>query len=373
MKPDDLMDAFCGLPEDFIARELEYEPPHKRTAFLVSKPFLAGVSTAACLLLIVGAYVGVWSRQQRIEPLPPLETQTTTVMQTETRTETTAQVTTESQTTVKQTEESTKKSETTTISALNSDRSQQPTSAAALLTTVSMPQTTVTIPTQTIAAVGNTEPLTSDTLTPHTVLSQTSLTARIPYHGILVAERTSETVTQTPITTVTQLQTETSVIVTETTTLPDRLPGFRISDPNSENIVEISYQGELTLSPDVFKLYTSSSSTFQVIEQSVKAADVRFQRYYYTIKSTDKQREFGVIQEERASFSIETYAECDVVYTPIHEYPGLFYVENNVCTLFWDDGNYTFMIRLAHQQDIEEEREMMAEFAENFVQTENTL
>ena len=170
MKPDDLMDAFCGLPEDFIARELEYEPPHKRTAFLVSKPFLAGVSTAACLLLIVGVGVGVWSRQQRIEPLPPLETQTTTVMQTETRTETTAQITSESQTTCKQTETSKKAPESTANSAIVTDRVQPSTSEAALLTTGFMPQTTVTIPTQTIAAVGSTEPLTSDTLTPHTDL-----------------------------------------------------------------------------------------------------------------------------------------------------------------------------------------------------------
>lgn len=105
MKPMDLMDALGELPDDFIAQKLSYEPvPRKRTAFLVSKPFLAGVSTAACLMLIVGLGVGVWSRQQKIETRPPQETQTTTVIQTETRTETTAQVTTESQTTGKQTE-----------------------------------------------------------------------------------------------------------------------------------------------------------------------------------------------------------------------------------------------------------------------------
>ena len=108
MKPMDLMDALGELPDDFIAQKLSYEPvPRKRTAFLVSKPFLAGVSTAACLLLILGLGVGVWSRQQKIEPLPPQETQTTTITETETRTETTAQVMTESQTTEKQTEEST--------------------------------------------------------------------------------------------------------------------------------------------------------------------------------------------------------------------------------------------------------------------------
>ena len=65
MKPMDLLEVFGELPEEDFAWMLNYEPPRKRTAFLVSKPFLAGVSTAACLLLIVGLGVGVWSRQQK--------------------------------------------------------------------------------------------------------------------------------------------------------------------------------------------------------------------------------------------------------------------------------------------------------------------
>ena len=51
MKPMDLLEAFGELPEEYIVRELDYEPPRKHTAFLISKPFLAGVSTAACLQL----------------------------------------------------------------------------------------------------------------------------------------------------------------------------------------------------------------------------------------------------------------------------------------------------------------------------------
>ena len=58
MKPMDLLEVFGELPEEDFAWMLNYEPPRKRTAFLVSKPFLAGVSTAACLLLIVGLGVG---------------------------------------------------------------------------------------------------------------------------------------------------------------------------------------------------------------------------------------------------------------------------------------------------------------------------
>ena len=75
MKPMDLMNALGDFPEEDIAKVLADEHRPMRTTVLISRTFLAGLSTAACLLLIVGLGVGVWSRQQKIEPIPPQETQ----------------------------------------------------------------------------------------------------------------------------------------------------------------------------------------------------------------------------------------------------------------------------------------------------------
>ena len=199
MKPMDLLEALGELPEEYIVRELDYKPPRKHTAFLVSNPFLAGVSTAACLLLIVGLGVGVWSRQQKIETRPPQETQTTTVTETETRTETTAQVTTESQTTRIQTGTSKKTPESTAISAIVTDRVQPSTSEAALLTTVPNPETTAaaTVMQQTSAAATDTRQATSPDLSSYTVLPQTSVTAYISQIAIPVTEQTTQPQTET--------------------------------------------------------------------------------------------------------------------------------------------------------------------------------
>ena len=89
MKPMDMMEALGYFPEEDIIEELAYEVPKKRTTFLVSKPFLAGISAAACLLVTVGLSVGIWAKQPKIETRPLQETTTmtqTTAAQTEQQT-----------------------------------------------------------------------------------------------------------------------------------------------------------------------------------------------------------------------------------------------------------------------------------------------
>jgi hypothetical protein len=370
VKPMDLLEALGELPEEYIVRELDYEPPRKHTAFLVSKPFLAGASTAACLLLIVGLGVGVWSRQQKIQTRPPQETQTTTVTQTETRTETTAQVTTESQTTRKQTETSRKATGTTIV---------QPevivSSTASVLTTIMTVATSIER-TTTVAAIQT--PLTETVTLTIPVMTTVPTVSIYEWHYGTIPPRgtkysTANETTQTMITISTELTEPITTMTSETTSPSERLPGFQISEPDSNNIVKINYQNPLSPSPTDFLIYTFSSEVFQITSQSMPMADYQFLRYYYTIESNDGTG-FYIMQEERDSFSIEAYADSEITYSPVNGHPGLFYIADGYSFLWWDDGSYKFLIRLKHQSDTEkEEREMMLQLAESLVQTENTL
>ena len=364
MNVNDLMDAWGAVPEEYIAEAMEETEPSKRTAFLVSKPFLAGVSTAACLLLIVGVGVGVWSRQQRIEPLPPQETQTTTVMQTETRTETTAQITSESQTTWKQTETSKKAPESTAISAIVTDRVQPPTSEAAHLTTGSMPQTTVTIPTQTIAAVGSTEPPTPDTLPPHTALPQTSLTARIPDHGVPVAECTSETVTQPPDSPAT-IHSESQVESTTNSPYePDFSKDFHVSEPDANNWISVTYQKPLKPSPEEFRHYTLPAEQYTV--EFVSEQETFYKRHRgYDILSADGTKHYSIAQDERDEFQFNCRQDDELRYLTVGSYPAVLVQNATRSILRWDDGQYAFSIT-----GDPEEWEILLEIAQSLTPTE---
>ncbi len=398
MKPMDLLEALGELPEEYIVRELDYEPPRKHTAFLVSKPFLAGASTAACLLLIVGLGVGVWSRQQKIETRPPQETQTTTVTQTETRTETTAQVTTESQTTGKQTEESTKKPETTTIFALNSDQSQQPTSAAALLTTAFQTETAASAAPQTDATEVGTRQTTPLATSAHTAPPQTSMTARIQGRITTVTEQsTRNTPTNPPTTTVIVTTTQPRTDPTETNqpTVPPLTDPTQSSqteptetfctddmtDPTESGISNPSEPTSPTnpdTKKDVFSgfhvsLDGSTGQTLRItpepedddpedfsLQYGIDGVDfmyVRTNDYYqpsrsFCILSEDGSREIRFGQELRKSFYYDYVPDKDEQIFAWGDCPGFVYESSTGwCSCIWDDGNY-IMTAGCYKEDI---------------------
>lgn len=360
MKSDDLMDAFGGLPDDFIARELDYEPPRRRTAFLVSKPFLAGASTAAYLLLIVGLGLGVWSRQQKIEPLPLQETQTTTVS--ETRTETTAQVTTESQTTGKQTAESTKKPEITTIPTLNSGQLQHPTSAAALLTTVALTGTmnATTMTRQTNAATISTQQNTLSAVPNRTAPPQTSMTARIQGQIAPITEQITRATlttsnTTTVIVTTTYPQTDPSepwssnpsyTSPTDPDTKTDVFTGFHVTlgGPFGLNL-RITPEPEDD-DPDDFSLeYGIDGTDFEYIK-----VDKDFR--YFCILSADGSREILFGQEIRKPFYFDYVPDKDEQIFAWGDCPGFVREDpNGWCSCIWDDGNY-IMSAVCYREDL---------------------
>ena len=375
MKPMDLLEVFGELPEEDFAWMLNYEPPRKRTAFLVSKPFLAGVSTAACLLLIVGLGVGVWSRQQKIEPLPPQETQTTTITETETRTETTAQVTTESQTTGKQTEESTKKPETTANPIQTSDRVQPSESAAALLTTTFQTETAASAAPQTDAAEVGTRQTTPLAASTHTALPQTSVTAKIQGQISPITEQSTTNMPTNPATTTVIItttlprtdptetsrptepqQTDTTEpahtskpIETTATVQPsqapgyeeryDLLPGFRVVI-KGEELTTIYSIDPVSPSPSEIYAYILDSERFSI--QSIEQDSHIQTRYHYDIFDAETHHQITLLQKRRDQFISSFYRKGKLEPQAVGDYSGYWIYDSLGTRLVWDDGKYTF-------------------------------
>ncbi|MBR2086597.1 MAG: hypothetical protein IJ906_05595 [Oscillospiraceae bacterium] len=364
MKPMDLMEALGDLPEKNIEKVLTYRPPQKRTAFLVSKPFLAGISTAASLMLIVGLGVGVWSRQQKIETRPPQETQTTTVSETETRTETTAQVTTESQTTGKQTEESTKNPETTANPIQTSFRVQPSESAAALLTTVFQTETAASAAPQTDVAEVGTRQTTTLAASAHTALQQTSVTAGIQQQVVSVTPQTSVTAdiaTEPPITDVTETTAQTTAAPSQATTAAythtgaptepppadyEVLPGFAVTEWNDGKMLRVEWLSPLAPSPKTLVRYHSESERF-VLEFAGKVSSQY--EYWYDLYDTETGKYIRIRMWERNEFSREFTGGGVLTPAPVNGNPGFQYldVQRNQCILCWDNGCYQCTIYAA--------------------------
>ncbi len=187
MRPMDLMEALGELPEEDVAEELAYAALPKRTAFLVSKPFLTGVSAAACLFVTVGLGFGIWAGQQEIESRPPQET--AAVLQTQTTTQTTALSTTQT---------------TSTAAHFRTQTSSGTASAALASSTGLTTQTTaISVQTRTVAtAIVSMEPNPEPVITPEPPMDTTAV--QLP-----------ETTPAAPETT-----TQSQTVQTERTTLP---------------------------------------------------------------------------------------------------------------------------------------------------------
>ena len=388
MKATDLMRALGDVPEEYIARALEDAPTQKRTAFLVSKPFLAGVSTAACLLLIVGVGVGVWSRQQRIEPLPPQETQTTTVTQTETTASQTAS----------------RPPETTVRSTTISSRVQPTVSEAALLTSVPVPESTVvtTAAKQTSAAevtpgtaVQHTPRMTETALpvttkqvststdtappstkpsteTPETALpteeqTDTMSTTQLPTEALTEkpTQKPTEKPTQAPTQSLTESSmpstenptqaptqhlTESSVPSTESATQApkpeenyDLLPGFRIV--NKGELTEIFSLEPVPPSPSELYDYSLDPERFSIQSVSSKS-DYRAQ---YEISEAGTRRQLTLTQKKRDAFISSFYRKGKLEPQTVGENSGYWIFDNRGTRLVWDDGKYTFELFGANQ------------------------
>ena len=357
MKPMDLMEALGDLPEKNIEKVLTYRPPQKRTAFLVSKPFLAGIATAASLMLIVGLGVGVWSRQQKIETRPPQETQTTTVSETETRTETTAQVTTESQTTGKQTEESTKNPETTANPIQTSVRVHPSESAAALLTTAFQMETATSAAPQTDAAEGGTRQTTPFAASTNTALPQASVTARIPEQVVPILPQTSVTAdiaTEPHKTDATETTAQTTAAPTQATTALytqtgaptepppadyEVLPGFAVTESSGGAYIRVEWLSPLAPSPKTLVRYQSESERF-ILEFAGKVSSQY--EYWYDLYDTETGKYIRIRMWERHEFSREFTGGGVLTPVSVNGNPGFQYldVQKNQCILCWDNGCY---------------------------------
>ena len=353
MKPMDLLEAFGELPEEDIAWALTCEPPRKRTAFLVSKPFLAGVSTAACLLLIVGLGVGVWSRQQEIETRPPQETQTTTVAQTETKAETTAQFTTESQMAEKQTAATTKMPEPTDT-----------------LPEVVTSHTTEVITTTITAAAATNEQAISPTTVQTTGVAMTEPTVPVTTASTYAPsyETWSPIVTETklsPSTSPVDTTGATSDTIIESTTevTPSILPGFVVEEA-PYNKVHISLVHDVSPSPDERKHYALSgmnAKTKELLEMQAPFA----KKYYYSIIFDDNTDPIVIAQLSRDSFSVLCNQDSTLIPAKVLDYPAFWVTGGDKLLLYWDDGAYTFMASVDAYSD-QQMQEVMLEAASKF-------
>lgn len=411
MKATDLMRALGDVPEEYIARALEDAPTQKRTAFLVSKPFLAGVSTAACLLLIVGVGVGVWSRQQRIEPLPPQETQTTTVTQTETTASQTAP----------------RPPETTVRSTTISSRVQPPVSEAALLTSVPVPESTVVttaakqtsaaevtpgtpsdvthtalpqtsvkpqttagtavqhtprvtetaLPVTTKQGSDPTEPVLSSTKpsteSPETALpteeqTDTMSTTQLPTEAL--TEKPTQKPTEKPTQAPTQSLTESSMPSTENPTQAPTQDLTESSVPSTESATQapkpeenydllpgfrVEIKGEeLTtiysidpVSPSPSEFYSYSLDSERFSIQSVQQDFSS--RANYDIYDSDTRHHLTLRQNKRSVFMSSFRRKGTLESQSIGEYSGYWIFDNQGTRLVWDDGKYTFELFGANQ------------------------
>ena len=323
MNAMDIMKALGGLPEEDIIEELSYQPQQRRPAFLLPKSFFSGVSAAACLLLIVGLGVGVWSKQQKIEIRPPQES--VPVTPTETSTETTAQVTTASYTTAQQTETTVKVTTQTNLPVI------VPETTAA--------QTAFTTTAQAVTV--NTTPATVIQTSPATTAVQTILTtaATVPTYP-QIHDNVPQYITH-PSVTVTETQ---PIQVTETATTPQTAPvqldGFRVEQyPDCQKVI----------CTDDFPAPDGELQPYIVISDELvllAASEPENAERTYEIECPDASKVFTVTQREYSEFVL-TVDEGELINIALNNVHGFFLLQDETCSLYWFRDGEGFYVQCA--------------------------
>ncbi len=358
-----------------LAKLGEDAEPANRSVSKKQLTMIRYLSAAACLILTIGLSVGVWAKRQKIEPLPPQETQTTTVTQTETRTETTAKVTTESQMTEKQTATTTKMPEPTdtlpevieshatvtqvstmTEAGTTPERTLPATAAqSTAVTTVSQMKLVITTaPAYPMRRI--TDPYVPITL-PSTFPTEPAVTTTI-------SEVSDTGTTQLPLETYTKpmLTTETTAATAKNTEFPI-LSRYDISwDACEAGQWRITYTEVVTPSPEKAEVYETRSELFQADLKENADSDAELR---YSIQCKDRVKYFWLYQYRRDTFSFLCPPDLALESSTINGNPCVWLFGQDAYTLYWDDGNYTFCI-WGETAD----REKMLEIAECFVKKE---
>ncbi|MBR2087219.1 MAG: hypothetical protein IJ906_08815 [Oscillospiraceae bacterium] len=358
-----------------LAKLGEDAEPANRSVSKKQLTMIRYLSAAACLILTIGLSVGVWAKRQKIEPLPPQETQTTTVTQTETRTETTAKVATESQMTEKQTAPTTKMTETTvtlpeviasyttavqTSVITTAETTPEHTAPAAKVQTASS-STTAPIPTVVIAVpIATAYEGHYGTIPP-----------RVTETSALVATTQTESKSTISTTIYTQsFKTEAvesstvSGIYTDSTTVsiksvPDVFPGYCL-EIQPENIV-ITCTDDLTKIPDEMPKYTLDSDVFVLKNTIIPQADDR--NVMYLIEMPEQSFQCTVFQYEKTEFSL--IRSKNEILTPVDINGNHGFIAKNEysCSLIWHIGPEWLSVSSTLDQ-----QETLLEIARCFVQ-----
>ena len=366
---------FEAVYRAYLKQTTGEEPPPAPVTISFHRSICRAVISAACLLLIVGLGVGVWSRQQRVEPRPPQETQTATV--------------TETAETASETQPSTDTSPTkpeTTASSQGSDRMQTTVSEAALLT--SAPYSSASAAPQTNAAAGTTPQTTPEAVTAPTALPQTSVTnmeQNPPHTGMAPHSTGSAEVSSHPATDQTQCTTDPTqppttisptmpatelptIAPTQAVTLdptekpteqhPDSTGSTESSEPGTEleqfpgfwvhwedafmTRKVITYREFVQTSPDIgANSYTVSSDAFQITEKRLTD-----EAAFYTVSMTGSEQTLEAEQiSRRIRFSVACDAGAEVSCGTAGGHPCVWVSDGDRCTLYWDDGSFTFCIK----------------------------
>lgn len=336
MKPMDMMEALGYFPEEDIIEELAYEVPKKRTKFLVSKPFLTGVSAAACLLVTVGLSIGIWARLQKIESRPPLETMTVT--QTETMTETASQTTAAPQTTGQKAETTSQTAKATQSTSQQSETSHiKPESTAQSSTQESIPAVNPVTHTQTQPSTKAEETTVS---MPQTNASQSVQT---PNTETAQTDRTETPTSTTAISTVAGT-TATSVEATEVrpTENPPKvdyelLPGFSVTESEDGNGISVTWLSPISPSPEEVISFHTESERFVVEFAGMVSGQYE---YWYDIYDTETGKRVRIRMEKRSVFSRNLKADGELTLAFVGDHPGFQYLNEQQCVLYWDNGCY---------------------------------